>query len=318
VRDLEQFLAQLPRDAEGMVGPPPPLAGGPSQLPASLLVDGSLLRSSSSSSPPPPDSTTAFPPPVSPPPQQPPASLAVGVNQLSSLQPSDICILMHAAGPDFEAKGYGKAILRENVKGDFILKANEVELSTLFGQMGVKAVDMPTLREAVASWKANPTQAFVQLETSRRAADAERQKQAEEEERKAAAAKALDPKVLLPATALPRPNFIRFAGCRRLSHPRQTRHHRSSGKRRLVSCSGPLDRRPLLRWPPIWRVSAVYIARRADDVLTRVFHEPKLCLLIHSFFSRNTPLIYSAWKGHTDVCRLLLENAADVNARDIA
>ena len=126
VRDLEQFLAQLPRDAEGMVGPPPPLAGGHKQLPASLLVDGSLLRSSSSSSPPPPDSTTAFPLPVSPPPQQPPASLAVDVNQLSSLQPSDICILLHAAGPDFEAKGYGKAILRENVKGDFILKANEV------------------------------------------------------------------------------------------------------------------------------------------------------------------------------------------------
>ena len=67
---------------------------------------------------------------------------------------------MHAAGPDFEAKGYGKAILRENVKGDFILKANEVELSTLFGQMGVKAVDMPTLREAVASWKLDPVQVF--------------------------------------------------------------------------------------------------------------------------------------------------------------
>jgi ankyrin repeat protein len=63
-------------------------------------------------------------------------------------------------------------------------------------------------------------------------------------------------------------------------------------------------------------VSAVYIARRADDVTTLVFHEPKLCLLIHLFFSQVTPLMYSADEGHTDVCRLLLENAADVNARN--
>ena len=65
-----------------------------------------------------------------------------------------------------------------------------------------------------------------------------------------APAPALDPKVLLPATALPRPNVIRFAGCCCLSHQRQTRHLRSSHKRRLVSCSGPRDRRPFLRWPP--------------------------------------------------------------------
>jgi hypothetical protein len=58
------------------------------------------------------------------------------------------------------------------------------------------------------------------------------------------------------------------------------------------------------------------IARRTDDVMTRVFHEPKLCLLIHLFFSQFTPLIWSAFKGHTDLCRLLLENAADVNARN--
>ena len=63
-------------------------------------------------------------------------------------------------------------------------------------------------------------------------------------------------------------------------------------------------------------MSAVCIARRADDFLTLVFHEPKLCLLIHLFFSQHTPLLYSAEKGHTDVCRLLLENAADVNARE--
>jgi hypothetical protein len=132
-----------------------------------------------------------------------------------------------------------------------------------------------------------------------------------------APAPALDPKVLFPPTALPRPNFIRFAGCCRRSHPRQTRHHRSSEKRRLVSCSGPLDRRPFLRWPPRrrWRVSAVYIARRSDDVMTRLFHDTKLCFLIHLFFSW-TPLHYSAQHGHTDVCRLLLENAADVNAKN--
>jgi ankyrin repeat protein len=47
-----------------------------------------------------------------------------------------------------------------------------------------------------------------------------------------------------------------------------------------------------------------------------LFHEPKLCLLIHLFFSERTPLHWSAQYGHTDVCRLLLENAADVNARN--
>ena len=54
----------------------------------------------------------------------------------------------------------------------------------------------------------------------------------------------------------------------------------------------------------------------ADDVMTLVFHEPNLCLLIDLFFSQTTPLMTSAREGHTDVCRLLLENAADVNARD--
>jgi ankyrin repeat protein len=47
-----------------------------------------------------------------------------------------------------------------------------------------------------------------------------------------------------------------------------------------------------------------------------LFHEPKLCLLIHLFFSQRIPLHGSAQEGHADVCRLLLENAADVNARD--
>ena len=54
----------------------------------------------------------------------------------------------------------------------------------------------------------------------------------------------------------------------------------------------------------------------ADDVMTLVLDEPKFCLLIDLFFSQKTPLMSSAIKGHTDVCRLLLENAADVNARN--
>jgi hypothetical protein len=47
-----------------------------------------------------------------------------------------------------------------------------------------------------------------------------------------------------------------------------------------------------------------------------LFHEPKLCLLIYLFFSQQTPLICSADKGHVDACRLLLQYAADVNARN--
>jgi len=179
VCDLEQFLAQLPRDAEGTVGSPPPLAGRPKQLHVSLAVDVSNVCSSSSSSPPHLNSSTSYAPPVSPPLKQPPSSLAVDVSQLSALQPSDICILMHAAGPDFEAKGYGKAAETNNVTGDFIVKANEVELSLLFNQMGVKAVDMPTLREAVASWKANPAQAFNSIAVERERAEAAARRAAE-------------------------------------------------------------------------------------------------------------------------------------------
>ena len=47
-----------------------------------------------------------------------------------------------------------------------------------------------------------------------------------------------------------------------------------------------------------------------------LFHEPKPCLLIYLFFSQDTPLIASAYNGHAEICRLLLENAADVNARN--
>jgi len=68
----------------------------------------------------------------------------------------------------------------------------------------------------------------IREEEERKAAEAERQRKIREEEERKAAAKALDSKVLFPATALhTRPNFIPFAeiaGCCRLSHPRQTQH----------------------------------------------------------------------------------------------
>ena len=71
-----------------------------------------------------------------------------------------MALLVDGARPDFKAKGYGQAAASKHMDGIFILKANEVELSLLFSQMGVAAVDMPKLREAVASWKADPAQAF--------------------------------------------------------------------------------------------------------------------------------------------------------------
>ncbi len=71
-------------------------------------------------------------------------------------------------------------------------------------------------------------------------------------------------------------------------------------------------------------VFAVDIARCIDDVTTLVFHEPKLCLSINLFFRQATPLLWSAAvcnivnssSKSSEMCRLLLENAADVNARD--
>jgi hypothetical protein len=82
------------------------------------------------------------------------------VQQLSSLTIFQVAFLVDSARHDFKAKGYGQAALKHKVNGEFIVKANEVELSTLFSQMGVNAVDMPALREVVSSWKANPAQLF--------------------------------------------------------------------------------------------------------------------------------------------------------------
>jgi ankyrin repeat protein len=46
-----------------------------------------------------------------------------------------------------------------------------------------------------------------------------------------------------------------------------------------------------------------------------LFHEPKLCLLIHLFFSQKTPLMASASWGFVETCRLLVASKADVAVR---
>jgi hypothetical protein len=89
-----------------------------------------------------------------------PRPSVVDATQLSSLTSDQVSHLVNGAGPDFAAKGYGKAVLKKQVTGAFILNANEVDLSLLFSQMGVDAVDMPALRNAVSSWKADPAQVF--------------------------------------------------------------------------------------------------------------------------------------------------------------
>ena len=193
--------------------------------------------------------------------------------------------------PDFTQ--YAREVRRLKVKGVFISKATDEELSDMFKEMHVSLAHKVELREAVAAWRADPQRvlfppcaaaapAFLPLqprahalpspppspeqalqaveregaaeaerqrkireeeerkqkaaeaerqrkireEEERKAAEAERQRKIREEEERKAAAKALDPKVLFPATALhTRPNFIPFAeiaGCCRLSHPRQT------------------------------------------------------------------------------------------------
>jgi hypothetical protein len=160
VRELQQFLEQLDAEAAGGVDPSPPThtIPSPGQPPApdsrvpaptiaALPPDSSVAPDSRV-----PNSAIAAP--------FPPDSCVVDVQQLSSLTIFQVGFLVDSARHDFKAKGYGQAALRHKVNGEFILKANEVELSTLFSQMGVNAVDMPTLREAVASWKANPAQVF--------------------------------------------------------------------------------------------------------------------------------------------------------------
>ncbi len=47
-----------------------------------------------------------------------------------------------------------------------------------------------------------------------------------------------------------------------------------------------------------------------------LFHETKLCLLIYLFIiSQDTPLHYSAWMGHVEICRVLVASKGDVAAQ---
>ena len=63
---------------------------------------------------------------------------------------------MKSVDPDFTQ--YAEAVERLKVKGIFILKATDDELSALFDQMHVALVHKVELREAVGSWRANPEQ----------------------------------------------------------------------------------------------------------------------------------------------------------------
>jgi len=161
---------------------------------------------------------------------------------------------VQSVDPDFTQ--YAREVRRLKVKGMFISKATDEELSDMFKEMHVSLAHKVELREAVAAWRADPQRvlfppcaaaapAFLPLQPRAHAlpspppspeqalqaveregaAEAERQRKIREEEERKAAAKALDPKVLFPATAHSRaPVSLVFAGCCRLSHPRQTRH----------------------------------------------------------------------------------------------
>ena len=61
---------------------------------------------------------------------------------------------MKSVDPDFTQ--YAEAAERLKVKGIFILKATDDELSALFDQMHVALVHKVELREAVGCWRANP------------------------------------------------------------------------------------------------------------------------------------------------------------------
>jgi hypothetical protein len=66
------------------------------------------------------------------------------------------CHQVKSVDPDFTQ--YAEAVERLKVKGIFILKATDDELSALFDQMHVALVHKVELREAVGSWRANPEQ----------------------------------------------------------------------------------------------------------------------------------------------------------------
>jgi hypothetical protein len=87
--------------------------------------------------------------------------------QIAALEETDIALFVEGAGPDFAAKGYGQAVLNKKVSGAFISKANELELTALFMQMGVDAMDSPMLREAFLRMKAQPEQAVAMIQRAK-------------------------------------------------------------------------------------------------------------------------------------------------------
>jgi len=87
--------------------------------------------------------------------------------QIAALEETDIAIFVEGAGPDFAAKGYGQAVLNKKVSGAFISKANELELTALFMQMGVDALDSPTLREAFLRMKSHPEDAVAMIQRAK-------------------------------------------------------------------------------------------------------------------------------------------------------
>jgi serine/threonine protein kinase len=109
-------------------------------------------------------------------------SLSVLFEQVTD---SDFVRLVQSVSPVFERMRYGEAMLAARVKADFILTANDDDLSALFGQINIQAADRPPLREAFVSWRANPTQVLFNIArekevTAQRELEAERQRQAEQ------------------------------------------------------------------------------------------------------------------------------------------
>ncbi len=180
MRELQQFLEQLDAEAAGggvdasprthTIPPRRQLSAPDSRVPAptiaaflpdsSVLPDSRIPNSAIAALFPPNSAIAARLPNSAIAARLPPDSCVVDAQHLSSLTIFQVAILVDSARHDFKAKGYGQAAFKHNMNGEFILNANEVELSTLFSQMSVHAVDMPVLRKAVSSWKADPAQAF--------------------------------------------------------------------------------------------------------------------------------------------------------------